>query len=290
MSNPSCAIYGLIGYPLGHSLSPVMHNTAFGELGVEARYQLFPMPQEEIAGFLKGVKEEGSPIFGLNVTVPHKEAVLPFLDSVDPFAEKVGAVNTIVVTPKRKLVGYNTDGPGFLTHLTEIGVDPVGKRVAIVGAGGAARAIVSVLCLLRPAPESILIYDIDQDKARQLLRDLSLRMETAHVKVVSTMDDLNVELADLLVNATPVGMRPGDPLPVDPALFHPHMTVYDLIYNPAETKLLKAAREKGAHAVNGLKMLFYQGVLAFQHWAETQVPEPVKARMWEELEKACYKK
>ncbi len=282
--------YGLIGYPLGHSLSPVMHNTAFKELGVEAVYELFPMQKEELKDFFLDLRREDSHIFGLNVTVPHKENVIPFLDSLDPFAAKVGAVNTIVITEKRKFLGYNTDGSGFLTHLTEAGFDPSGERIALLGAGGASRALISVFLLLPEGPEQIKVYDIDHERALMLVRDLGKRMDAKRVEVVRSIDDLNIELADLLINATPVGMKAEDVALVSEELLHEHLMVYDLVYNPAETTLLKMAKQKGAKAVNGLKMLYYQGVLAFQHWAQIQLPEPVKAKMWEELQKACYTK
>jgi shikimate dehydrogenase len=224
------------------------------------------------------------------VTIPYKENVVPFLNAVDPFAEKVGAVNTIVITKDRKLVGYNTDGPGFLAHLTDLGFNPGGKRISIIGAGGAAKALISVFSLIADRPESVLVYDIDQVKAAHLISDLGKRLDTHHIKVVKSLDDLNIELADLLINATPVGMKDGDPALVGEDHLHAHLTVYDLVYNPAETALLKMAKARGAKAVNGLKMLYYQGVLAFQHWSESLIPERVKRRMWVELEKACLKK
>lgn len=278
--------YGLVGFPLGHSLSPVMHNAAFKALDVDAVYTLFPMPQDELEPFFKALKDKDSHIFGLNVTVPHKESVIPFLDGMAPFAQKVGAVNTVVITPARKLIGHNTDGPGFLTHVTEEGFDPKGKRVAILGAGGAARALISVLCLLPQRPASIKVYDVDRSRAEALVADLSLRMDTRCVQIVTNVDDLDIELADLLINATPVGMKGSDPCLVREEVLHPHMMVYDLVYNPPQTKLLAMAKARGAKPVNGLKMLFYQGVLAFQHWAQIELPQKVKDRMWVELQKA----
>jgi shikimate dehydrogenase len=282
--------YGLLGFPLGHSLSPVIHNTAFRLLDLEAQYILFSLEKEKVEGFFKELKQANSPIFGLNVTVPYKEVVIPYLDTLDPLATKVGAVNTIVVGKNRSLTGFNTDGPGFLAHLTDEKFDPAGKRVAILGAGGAARAVVAVFCLLAERPASIRIYDVDKGKASALVDDLGKRMDTSLVEVVSTIDNLNIELADLLINATPIGMKASDPCLVSEELLHPHLMVYDLVYNPAQTALLKLAASKGARAVNGLKMLFYQGVLAFQRWAEIQLPDDIKAEMWKKLYEACYKK
>ncbi|NTV29237.1 MAG: shikimate dehydrogenase [Candidatus Omnitrophica bacterium] len=284
------ATYGLVGYPLGHSLSPVMHNTAFRELEVDAEYVLFPMQKEELPAFFAELRREDSHIFGLNVTVPHKENVLPLLDSLDTFAQKVGAVNTVVINEKRKLIGYNTDGPGFLTHLTECGFNPAGKRIAILGAGGAARALISVLCLVPEQPEWVKVYDIDRERAVTLVRDLAGRLDVSRLEIVDAIDDLNIELCDLLINATPIGMKSEDVSLVSEELLHGGLLVYDLVYNPAETALLKMAKQKGARTVNGLKMLYYQGVLAFQRWAQIQLPEQVKAAMWAQLEKACYGK
>ncbi len=279
MRDEQKVIYGLIGYPVGHSLSPLMHNTAFRELKVDADYRLFPLKEEELKGFFEDLKRKDSPIFGLNVTIPYKEKVLKFLDTVSPFAEKVQAVNTIVISKKRWLTGYNTDGPGFLTHLTEMAVHPEGKRISILGAGGAARAIVSVLCILPERPISIRIFDIDKKKTIGLLTDLGQRMDVSIVQKADSIDDLNIELADILINTTPIGMKNEDPCLISPDILHPRLFVYDVIYNPSETKLLQLAKSKKAKTANGLGMLFYQGVLAFQHWADVQLPEPIKKKM-----------
>lgn len=272
-----------MGYPVQHSLSPLMHNAAFAELGVDAVYKLFPLREEELSDFFSDLKKENSPIFGLNVTIPYKEKALAYMDSLSPFAEKVGAVNTVVVSAKRKLTGHNTDGPGFLTHLTELGFNTAGKRISILGAGGATRAIVTVLCLVPEQPEAVLIYDIDHNKAEALVQDLGQRFDTGLINVVHSLDDLNVEIADLLINATPVGMKASDPCLLEGFQIPRDMLVYDLIYNPEETRLLKWAKAQGAKASNGLGMLYYQGVLAFQHWADVQLDKAVKDKMWASL-------
>jgi len=282
--------YGLVGYPVEHSLSPLMHNAAFNALEVEALYELFSLKPEEVAGFINGLRDENSPIFGLNVTVPYKEKVVPLLDSMTPFATKVGAVNTIVVDKGRKLIGYNTDGPGFLAHLKDLEFETDNKRISILGAGGAARAIVSVLCLVVERPQSILIYDVDKGKADALIEDLGERVNVDIVKSVNSIDDLNVEIADLLVNATPIGMKEADVCLIEPDIIHSDMLVYDLVYNPAETKLLKNAILKGAKAANGLGMLFYQGVLAFQHWADLELDDNIKGIMKNALEEGLNNK
>jgi len=279
------SLYGLVGYPLGHSLSPLMHNAAFDALGVDAVYKLFPLQEGELEPFFKDLKDEESPIFGLNVTVPYKEKVVRFLDNVDPLVDKIKAVNTIFINDKRKLVGYNTDAPGFLAHLSELGFAADEKSVAIIGAGGAARAIISVLCLIVERPKSIKIYDIDKGKAEFLVKDISENINIDIVETVNSIDDLNIESSELLINATPIGMKEKDPCLVEEGLLHSGMLVYDLIYNPAETELLRLAREKGAQVSNGLGMLYYQGVLAFQRWAEQEIDQKIKNIMRKALEK-----
>lgn len=271
--------YGLIGYPLGHSLSPFMHNAAFKALDVDAAYELFPLKEDELDDFFGKLKEKDSPVFGLNVTVPYKEKVIKYLDGLNPYAQKVSAVNTIVIGKDRKLVGYNTDGPGFLAHLTEIGFPTKDKRVVMLGAGGAARAVLSALCMIPERPQQIKIYDIEHEKAERLVSDLKKNMNGDILEAVMSIDDLDIELSDLLINTTPVGMKPTDIPLVDEETLHANLCVYDLIYNPAQTTLLKMAHEKGAKTSNGLGMLFYQGVLSFQHWAGIELPGNVKAKM-----------
>lgn len=284
------AIYGIIGNPLDHSLSPLMHNAAFKALKVNAVYKLFPLADlEELKLFMEDLKEKDNPIFGLNVTVPYKEAVMPYLDTVDPFAAKVGAVNTIVITHERKLLGFNTDGPGFLAHLKELGFDPKAKRIAILGAGGTARAILTSLCLIRERPESIKLYNRTFPKARALVEELGQRMDASLVEVVATSEDLNVELVDCLINTTPVGLKGEETLLVDPASFHADMLVYDVVYNPPQTLLLKTAKAHGARTANGLAMLYYQGVLAFKQWASMDIDEKYKKIMRKALEDGAKK-
>lgn len=283
MKSKENLVFGLIGYPVEHSLSPLMHNTAFKELGIDAAYKLFSLKEDELDKFFAQLRQKDSPIAGLNVTVPYKEKVIKYLDGLSPYAQETMAVNTIVINEKRKTNGFNTDGPGFLVHLTKLGFNTEGKRIAILGAGGAARAIVSVLCLLSERPATIRIYDIDKGKARYLIDDLKTRLDTAIVEAVDSVDDLNIELADLLVNATPVGMKETDLCLIEEDIIHKNLLVYDLIYNPAQTKLLKMAKKKGAKVSNGLGLLFCQGVLSFQHWANTELDDKVKNKMWKSL-------
>ncbi len=280
----SKAVYGIIGYPLTQSLSPLMHNAAFKELQVEALYKLFPLKEDELDDFFLSLKDKSSMIFGFNVTVPYKEKALKYVDHLAPLAERIGAVNTIVINQKRKLIGYNTDAPGFLTHLTELNFQTSGKYIALLGAGGSARAILTALCLIPERPESIKIYNRTFTRLEKLLYELGQRVDLSIVHPVDSIDDLNLELTDLLINTTSVGMNPSDMPLIDQELLHGSMLVYDLIYNPRRTKLLKMAERAGAQTANGLGMLFYQGVLAFQHWANLELDENVKTMMRLSLE------
>jgi shikimate dehydrogenase len=277
-------LYGIIGYPVAHSLSPLLHNTAFRELGVDAEYKLFPLKEEELDGFFHDLRSPECPIFGLNVTVPYKEKVIPYLDSVTPLAQRIMAVNTIVVTSDRRLIGHNTDAPGFLSHLVELQFNARGKKIAMLGAGGSARAILAVLCMIPERPESIKLYNRTAARADELLDDLQTRIDTGIIELAASMDDLDIPSADMLVNTTSVGMKSGDLCPVDEGLLHPGLLVYDLVYNPAQTPLLKMAKKKGARTANGLGMLYYQGVLAFQHWANMQLDDDVKFKIRQALE------
>lgn len=270
-------IYGLIGYPVKHSFSPVMHNAAFAYLKINARYKLFPLKEEEIGNFLKNLKQNN--ISGLNVTVPYKEKVISLLDEISDQARLIGAVNTIKVSGDN-LEGFNTDGEGFLKHLKEdLGFSPQGKNIAIIGAGGASKAV--LVYLTGQSPKSICVYDVDGAKVSALINHLRDNFKNAAVRAAGFIEELNIEKCDLLMNATPIGMKESDPLLVDERFIHKDILVYDLIYNPKETKLLKLAREKGARTSNGLGMLLYQGMLAFKIWTGQNAPKEV---MWKALQ------
>ena len=265
-------------------MSPFMHNTAFKALDVDAEYKLFPLEEDELKPFFDDLREPNNPIFGLNVTVPYKEKVIPYLDGLSAFASRTRAVNTIVISPERNLAGFNTDGPGFLAHLEELKFNVKDKRIVILGAGGTTRAIIAALSLLPERAASIRIYNRTTSKAEELVRSLSESLDVKQIEIVSRPEDLSVERADLLINTTSVGLKTEDPAIIDENLLHRNMLVYDVIYNPSETKLLKAAKAKGARTANGLGMLFYQGVLALQHWAGTEIEPEIKAKMRKSLE------
>lgn len=279
------AVYGIIGNPVSHSLSPVMHNTAFKALEVNAVYKLFPLEKIELEDFFESMRDENSPIFGLNVTVPYKEDVIPYLDVLTPLAQKLGAVNTIMVNHERKLIGYNTDAPGFIAHLKELGFNTEGKRIAILGAGGSCRAILGTLCMIPERPESIKIYNRTESRLQSLIQDLGERIDLSNVEPVLNVEDLNIELADLLINTTSVGLKAEDPILIPEDMLHSSLTVYDLIYRPKETTLLRMARKVGAKTANGLNMLYYQGVLSLQHWANIELSDDIKIQMKKAIER-----
>lgn len=271
MSQAATRLYGLIGFPLGHSLSPRMHNAAFAHLKLNAEYRLFELKEEELAPFIGSVASRG--IDGLNVTVPYKEKVVPLLASISPEARLIGAVNTIQVRDGQ-CHGFNTDGSGFLQHLQQdLGFVVGSARIALLGAGGAARAV--AVFLAKAGPRKLSLYDVDIQKSQALARHLAEHFPRLDCQVVNRVADLGIKEADLVVNATPVGMKPADPLLVDPADLHPGLLVYDLIYNPPQTSLLAEARARGCRFAHGAGMLLYQGMSAFEIWTGRPAPKEV---------------
>lgn len=266
-------LYGLIGYPVKHSYSALMHNAAFKHYGMDAEYQLFEVAPEKLDEFFKKTIREKK-ILGFNVTVPHKEKVVEYLDSKkDSLVETIGAVNTVRVEPNGALSGYNTDSEGFDRDLEEQGVAIADKNVCLLGAGGGAKAV--AFAIMDKHPKKLSIFDIDPAKTQELVKRIKRFYPTDVFEVVGRIEDLEIAKADILINATPVGMKESDPLLVKQEWLHQNLFVYDLIYNPSETKLLKMAKEAGCKYANGLGMLLYQGVLAFQHWTDKKAPVEV---------------
>ncbi len=271
-------IYGILGYPVRHSFSPAMHNAAFQAIGLGAEYKLFEKKPEEVEGFIKSLSAEG--IFGLNVTIPYKEKVLSLvtLDKESFYLRQIKAINT-VVREGDILKGFNTDIPGFQRHLKE-NIDPVNKKVALLGAGGAARAVLYVLA--KSAAKEISVYDIDKNKTRDILAMIKGLFPAIIINSVDSVEQLDIKNKDLLINATPIGMKETDNCLINEDMMHRNLFVYDLIYNPSETKLLTLAKKAGAKTSNGLKMLLYQGMLSLKHWTGLEAPQDV---MWQALQK-----
>lgn len=261
-------IVGLIGHPLGHSLSPLMHNAAFKELGLDWEYKLFDVKPKELPKKIELLR--GEQYAGFNVTVPYKEKIIGLLDEVVENAKVIGAVNT-VVNQAGKLVGYNTDGPGFIESLRDDAkITPQGLNVVVLGAGGASRAI--LVTLAEEKANSLTLTDVDQEKAATLAKYIGsyFDVQIKTVKPNSPQLQLALDAADLLVNATPIGMRPKEnACPLDDKIqLRPELMVYDLVYNPYATKLMK----KSKNSVSGLGTLVRQGALAFTLWTEQEAP------------------
>ncbi|HSQ53146.1 MAG TPA: shikimate dehydrogenase [Acidobacteriota bacterium] len=268
--NGKTKVCAIIGDPVGHSLSPVMHNAAFKELGLNIVYVAFPVKTDMLEEAILGAKSLG--LLGLNVTMPHKHAVIQYLNETDATAKAMGVVNTIL-NERGKLFGYNTDGKGAMIALQENRVDPEEKKMLLLGAGGAAKAIA-----FQAAQETdeLGILNRTENKAKQLAELLNKTFGTKVTGRTLSAEVLKEELetTDILVNATSVGMSPdvnASPVPAD--LLHSGLCVMDIVYNPLETKLLKDAKIVGAKVVSGLEMLLYQGAVAFEIW--TNCPAPV---------------
>ncbi|MCH6566767.1 MAG: shikimate dehydrogenase [Nitrospinae bacterium] len=261
----------IIGHPLGHTLSPLMHNTAFQELGLPYYYEAEDVPPEGLAEAVERFRAEG--VVGLSVTIPHKEAILPFLDEVDEEVERLGAANTVVLVEGR-FVGTNTDGIGFMRSLKENGgYDPEGRSAVVLGAGGAARAVAAHLAL--SGADSVVIANRTLSRAERLATDLARAVgrqcfEPLPLEATATAEA--IRQADCLINATSVGMAGDRRLPVPAALIEPHLVVCDIVYRPLVTPLLEAALARGASIINGLGMLVYQGAEAFRRWTGQEMP------------------
>jgi shikimate dehydrogenase len=262
------SIYGVLGFPVKHSLSPAMHNAALACLKLNAEYRLFEVRPEGLNSFFCGLKKQN--ISGLNVTVPYKEKALEFviLDQDSLYLKKIGAINTII-NKGGVYYGYNTDISGFFRHLKEH-IEPKGKKVALLGAGGASRAVSYALAASGAA--EVAIFDIDTVKAAKVVEMVKELFPGFAVSKASSIQELAIEDKDILINATPCGMKESDPSPVAEELLHCNLLVYDLIYNPQETKLLALARKKGAKTANGLGMLLYQGALSFEYFTGKDAP------------------
>ncbi len=269
---------GLIGYPVAHSLSPQMQEAGFAALGIEARYALWETPLSELAARVHSLRAPS--MLGANVTIPHKEAVLPWLDECDAQAARIGAVNTIV-NRQGRLIGYNTDAPGCLCALQEkAGPDFTwpGKRVVILGTGGAARG--AAVGLLDAQVETLTILGRTESHLQTLqanLRRVCIDPERVVCALLGTPEaKLALEQATVLVNTTSVGLKAGDETLLIDVQYLPVSTlVMDMIFNPPQTPLLRAASARGCAVLNGLPMLLYQGTLALELWTGRSAPVAV---------------
>jgi shikimate dehydrogenase len=262
----------LIGYPVGHSMSPAMHNAAFKELGLDYRYEALSVEPGRLADFLNGVLRRPT-VRGANVTIPHKISVMRAIDAVDEAAAMIGAVNT-VVNDGGVLKGYNTDGVGAMRALERSIGGLRGKRVLLLGAGGAARAVAYVIA--REA-EALIILNRTPRRAVELAGALRRKVERRIDISAAALDETHLrrelERADILINATPMGMHPDvGETPVPRHLLHGRLLVFDLVYNPPRTRLLREAEDAEAETLSGVEMLVYQGAEAFLLWTGKRAP------------------
>jgi shikimate dehydrogenase len=268
--------FGLIGWPVGHSVSPAMHNAAFAHQKMNSYYGAYPVAAEDLKAALDGIRALG--FGGVNVTIPHKEAVLPLLDEVAPTARQVGAVNTIAVRGGR-LIGYNTDGWGFVSSLEEAGVRPARLHAVVLGAGGASRAIALHLAMAGAA--AVTITNRTPERAERLARDLSAIVPDVpvHSAEAGTRAEREALMeAGLVVNCTPLGMHgehQGRSPVADINLLPQQAVVYDTVYTPMETRLIKEAKLRGLRTVGGLGMLVHQGACAWEYWFGRRGPVSV---------------
>ena len=261
----STRVVGVIGDPVTHSRSPAIHNAAFVALGLDWVYVAFPVAAGRGRDAVAAVRTLG--IAGLSVTMPHKSDVAETCDELTPSAAALGSVNT-VVNRDGHVVGDSTDGPGLIAALRGHGVDPAGRRVLVLGAGGAARAIVDAL------GRADATVTVAARRADAGARAAALAPGAAAIDFTEL--DIAVDAADVVVNATPIGMA-GEPPPFDPTRLAPHQFVYDTVYHPSPTPLLAAALQRGIPAADGLSMLVHQAALAFTLWTGEPAPLDVMA-------------
>lgn len=267
---------GVTGYPLAHTLSPAFQQPAFDHYGIPATYRTYPVVAADLPALIAALRN--TEWLGLNVTIPHKEVVTTLVDRCTPTAETIGAVNTLF-KENGALIGDNTDAHGFLTALrTDGATDPAGRRVLVLGAGGAGRAV--LVALAQAGVEQITLANRHRERAEGLVEALAATLQTLRTTVVEWN---SAELyhaateAEIIVNCTAMGMAKGpapELSPLPPHAFHERQLVFDLVYTPSLTPLLHLAQQGGARALDGLPMLVYQGAAAFERW--TGKPAPLK--------------
>lgn len=257
-------IVGVTGWPLTYTFSPTMHNAAIERAGLDFVYLPFPIHPDHLEEGLRGLRAAG--VRGLNVTIPHKEPMAQLMDRLSVEAEAIGAVNTVRMDDEG-LWGANTDAYGFTKALEDIGFTFPDKRVAVAGAGGAGRACVAAALI--EGSSSVAVWDVDQERADRLVSDFqhsSLPYDRIRCCTVGVGSESALSECDLFANASPVGMKPDDPAPIDVSLLPDGCIVFDAVYNNPETTLLRRARERGLTAEGGLTMLMYQGARSFEIW------------------------
>ena len=280
--NAETSLYGIFGNPVTHSLSPLMHNAAFNRFQMNAVYMAFQVEENCLGLAFEAMRAMG--MRGANITIPFKEDAVNFIDEIPEDVDRcVGAINTIV-NKNGQLYGYNTDGTGFLVALKEeLGFNPAGKKVLVLGAGGAARGV--VFALARARADEITIHNRTMERAEGLSDYVSGHFPGTEIDVMDNMDLVDDKKPDLVVNATSLGMKNRDGSPFNLDLLTHKASVYDLVYSPLETPFLKQAKKLGLPHANGLGMLAAQAALSFELW--TGEKEGVREKMLEVLKK-CF--
>ncbi|MCY8809227.1 shikimate dehydrogenase [Bacillus atrophaeus] len=276
--NGKTQLIGLLATPIGHSLSPTMHNLAFKKLGLNYAYLAFEVGNEQLEDVVTGMRALG--VRGFNVSMPNKMKIIPYLDQLADSAKFSGAVNT-VVNDNGTLTGHSTDGMGYVRNLKEHGVDIAGKKMTLIGSGGAATPIAIQSALEGLAEISIFARnDAFFEKAVENVRIINEDMKDSNCKAnvypLEDQETLRAEIAssDILANGTGVGMKPLEGLSVieDVSMLRPDLIVSDVVYNPVKSKLLEQAEEAGCKTINGLGMMVWQGAMAFELWTGKEMP------------------
>ena len=273
-STQLCAV---IGNPVGHSLSPAIHNAAFEHLDLDFVYVAFPV--EDVKGVLAGMRAIKS-FRGMSVTIPHKTEVMKYVDEIAAVDRSIGSINT-VIHEGDKLIGLGTDGAGALKALADSGVEVDGKNIVMLGAGGAARAISFTLAWKTKLAE-LSILDIDEALLQGLTTDLERGTDAVINGELLTDNSLaaSMETADVIIHCTPVGMHPKvDASLIPPELFRPEQVVFDIVYTPLETKLQAEARSRGLNVISGVEMFVNQAVLQFERFTGVDAPVEVMRRV-----------
>jgi shikimate dehydrogenase len=277
--NAHTQLCGLLGNPVEHSLSPAIHNAAFEKLGLNFVYLAFRV--EDLPGAVKGLRALGN-LRGFSVTIPHKVAIIPLLDEVEPTARNIGAVNTIVIENGR-LIGSNTDASGALRALTEAGVALRGEKVLMLGSGGAARAIAFALAA-GTGIAKLTLLGIDEKERVGLAKDLKARTQLQVADGTITDHALREAIEDsrVLLHCTPLGMHPKvHESCVSASLLKPHLAVMDIVYNPLDTKLLTDAKAAGCKTIRGIEMFLNQAAGQFELWTKQKAPADVMRKVLE---------
>jgi len=269
----STQVCAIIGNPVGHSLSPAIHNAGFAALGLDFVYVAFRV--EDVKHALAGMRALEN-FRGMSVTIPHKIEVMKYVDEISPVDRHIGSINTVIKEGDH-LVGLGTDGPGALKAITAAGVDLSGRNILLLGAGGAARAIAFTLAE-KAGPARLVLMDINEPLLHNLAADLakgtSVKIEAAALNQAALA--AQVAEADLIVNCTPIGMHPNEDASLVPAeLLRPEQVVFDIVYNPLATKLLSTAKARGLTVISGVEMFINQAILQFERFTGATAPAQI---------------